>query len=74
MSSLKETWKFSRSNAMTSRSEEIGHEEETPRIRVRETRSFAPVQSTPSQTVVAPAATSNQIFTVNPRSYNEARA
>ena len=52
-------------------SEEITHEAETPRIRVRETRSFAAVQATPSH--VAPAASTNQIFTVNPRSYNEAR-
>ena len=52
-------------------SEEITHEAETPRIRVRETRSFAAIQATPSQ--VAPAASTNQIFTVNPRSYNEAR-
>ena len=55
-------------------SEEITHEAETPRIRVRETRSFAAVQATPSQMApVAPAASTNQIFTVNPRSYNEAR-
>jgi cell division inhibitor SepF len=55
-------------------SEEITHEAETPRIKVRETRSFASVQATPAAPVaaVAPAAT-NQIFTVNPRSYNEAR-
>lgn len=52
-------------------SEEVTHEAETPRIRVRETRSFASVQATPA-TQVAPVA-SNQIFTVNPRSYNEAR-
>jgi cell division inhibitor SepF len=52
-------------------SEEISREVETPRIRVRESRSFAAVQATP----VAPVASSatNQIFTVNPRSYNEAR-
>lgn len=55
-------------------SEEITHETETPRVRVRETRSFAAVQATPvPNTSVAPAATTNQIFTVNPRSYNEAR-
>ena len=55
-------------------SEEITHEAETPRIRVRETRSFAPVQATPAPVAaVAPAASTNQIFTVNPRSYNEAR-
>lgn len=58
-------------------SEEITHEAETPRIRVRETRSFAAVQASPSQVAsvapVAPAASTNQIFTVNPRSYNEAR-
>ena len=55
-------------------SEEITHEAETPRIRVRETRSFASVQATPAHAAsVAPAASSNQIFTVNPRSYNEAR-
>ena len=54
-------------------SEEISHEAETPRIKVRETRSFASVQATPvAPSVVAPSAT-NQIFTVNPRSYNEAR-
>lgn len=55
-------------------SEEITHEAETPRIRVRETRSFAAVQATPAPVAhVAPAASTNQIFTVNPRSYNEAR-
>ena len=53
-------------------SEELPREAEAPRIKVRETRSFAPVQATPTAAVVAPAAT-NQIFTVNPRSYNEAR-
>ncbi|MFM8620416.1 MAG: cell division protein SepF [Candidatus Nanopelagicaceae bacterium] len=56
-------------------SEEISHETESPRIRVRESRSFAAVQATPAQSVaqaVAAPAT-NQIFTVNPRSYNEAR-
>jgi cell division inhibitor SepF len=56
-------------------SEEISHEAESPRIRVRESRSFAAVQATPTQSVaqaVAAPAT-NQIFTVNPRSYNEAR-
>ena len=56
-------------------SEEISHEVESPRIRVRESRSFAAVQATPTQSVaqaVAAPAT-NQIFTVNPRSYNEAR-
>lgn len=58
-------------------SEEISHEAESPRIKVRETRSFAAVQATPNQSaqsaqsVSAPA--TNQIFTVNPRSYNEAR-
>jgi len=58
-------------------SEEISHEAESPRIKVRETRSFAAVQATPNppnqsaQSVAAPA--TNQIFTVNPRSYNEAR-
>ena len=51
-------------------SEEVAHEAEAPRIRVRETRSFATVQATPAVTA---APTSNQIFTVNPRSYNEAR-
>jgi cell division inhibitor SepF len=57
-------------------SEEITHEAEAPRIRVRESRSFAAVQATPvAQSSVAPvaAAATNQIFTVNPRSYNEAR-
>ena len=55
-------------------SEEVTHEAETPRIRVRETRSFAAVQATPAPVAnVAPAASTNQIFTVNPRSYNEAR-
>jgi cell division inhibitor SepF len=57
-------------------SEEITHEVEAPRIRVRESRSFAAVQATPvAQKSVAPAAApaTNQIFTVNPRSYNEAR-
>ena len=55
-------------------SEEVTHEAEVPRIRVRETRSFAAVQATPAPVAtVAPAASTNQIFTVNPRSYNEAR-
>ena len=53
-------------------SEELPREAEAPRIKVRETRSFASVQATPTAAVAAPAAT-NQIFTVNPRSYNEAR-
>ena len=56
-------------------SEEISHEAESPRIRVRESRSFAAVQATPTQSVapVVAAPATNQIFTVNPRSYNEAR-
>lgn len=53
-------------------SEEVSQEAERPRIRVRESRSFTAVQaSAPVSEVAAPA--SNQIFTVNPRSYNEAR-
>mgnify|MGYP003344102735 CR=1 FL=1 len=53
-------------------SSEVSQEVESPRIRVREGRSFASVQPTPTATAVeAPA--SNQIFTVNPRSYNDAR-
>lgn len=51
-------------------SEESVHEVESPRVRVRESRTFATVQASQSQ-VTTPA--SNQIFTVNPRSYNEAR-
>ncbi len=54
--------------------EEVSQEVERPRIRVRESRSFTAVQATPVapvSEVAAPA--SNQIFTVNPRSYNEAR-
>ena len=57
-------------------SEEISHEVETPKIKVRESRTFATVQPTQttqieqSQSGLAPT---NQIFTVNPRSYNEAR-
>ena len=47
-------------------SEEVSTEVEAPRIRVRETRTFAPVQTS----IEEPA---TQIFTVNPRSYNEAR-
>ena len=55
-------------------SEEITHEAETPRIRVRESRSFRSVEATPvAPTPQVAAPTSNQIFTVNPRSYNEAR-
>ena len=54
-------------------SEEVTHEVESPRIRVRESRSFASVQATPVAQAPIAAATSNQIFTVNPRSYNEAR-
>jgi len=57
-------------------SEEVSQEVERPRIRVRESRSFSAVQATPVANApvsefAAPA--SNQIFTVNPRSYNEAR-
>lgn len=54
-------------------SEEVAHEAEAPRVRVRETRSFASVQATPAPVATAVPAASNQIFTVNPRSYNEAR-
>ena len=54
-------------------SEEVTHEVESPRIRVRESRSFTSVQATPVAQAPIAAATSNQIFTVNPRSYNEAR-
>jgi cell division inhibitor SepF len=54
-------------------SDEVTHEVESPRIRVRESRSFASVQATPVAHTPVAAATSNQIFTVNPRSYNEAR-
>ena len=54
-------------------SEEVTHEVESPRIRVRESRSFASVQATPVAQAPVAAAASNQIFTVNPRSYNEAR-
>ena len=54
-------------------SDEVTHEVESPRIRVRESRSFASVQATPVAQAPIAAATSNQIFTVNPRSYNEAR-
>lgn len=55
--------------------DEVVHEEEAPRIRVRDTR-LAPVPSAASTTsavATTAAPTSNQIFTVNPRSYNEAR-
>jgi cell division inhibitor SepF len=52
-------------------SEEVSNEVESPRIRVREGRSFASVQPTPTSAVASPI--TNQIFTVNPRSYNEAR-
>ena len=60
-------------------SEEISHEAESPRIRVRESRTFAAMQPTPAKSVTQSAAqavaapATNQIFTVNPRSYNEAR-
>ena len=47
-------------------SEEVSSEVEAPRVKVRETRTFATVQTS----VEEPA---TQIFTVNPRSYNEAR-
>ena len=59
-------------------SSEVGNEVEAPRVRVREGRTFATVQptqtvsTTPSQSHANSPAT-NQIFTVNPRSYNEAR-
>ena len=49
-------------------SSEVSQEVESPRIRVREGRSFASVQPTPTATAVeAPA--SNQIFTVCPSRY-----
>ncbi|MEY2637907.1 MAG: hypothetical protein RLZ80_75 [Actinomycetota bacterium] len=56
-------------------SEEVSQEVERPRIRVRESRSFSAVQATPVNAPVSEfaAPASNQIFTVNPRSYNEAR-
>ena len=54
-------------------SEEVSSEVESPRIRVREGRSFASVQPTPSVAPVNASPITNQIFTVNPRSYNEAR-
>ena len=47
-------------------SQEISSDVETPRVKVRETRSFAAVQATVEEP-------STHIFTVNPRSYNEAR-
>lgn len=57
-------------------SEEVSRADEAPRVRVRETRGLAAVQSVTQPTLQdasLSAATSNQIFTVNPRSYNEAR-
>ena len=42
---------------------------QSSRIKLRDSRGLAAV----SDTVVAPTPISNQIFTVNPRSYNEAR-
>ena len=55
-------------------SQEVAHEDEAPRIRVRERRSFTSVQASPVESVAQVAQPiSNQIFTVNPRSYNEAR-
>jgi cell division inhibitor SepF len=57
-------------------SEEISEEGNRPRNRGRESRSLTSVQATqistsPLSEFNTPA--SNQIFTVNPRSYNEAR-
>ena len=54
-------------------SEEVTRENETPRVRVRETRGLTAVQDTPAISVAPSLSASNQIFTVNPRSYNEAR-
>ena len=54
-------------------SEEIARDPETPRIRVRETRGLAAVQDSVAVAPSISAPASNQIFTVNPRSYNEAR-
>ena len=54
-------------------SEEVTRENETPRVRVRETRGLTAVQDTPAASVTPSLSASNQIFTVNPRSYNEAR-
>lgn len=51
-------------------SEEISREAEAPKVRVRESRSIAAVPSTPAPEA---APTQTQIFTVNPRSYNEVR-
>ena len=47
-------------------SQEVSNEIEAPRVKFRETRTFAAVQATVEEP-------STQIFTVNPRSYNEAR-
>ena len=54
-------------------SEEIAREDESPRIRVRESRGLSAVSSTTQTVDAANAPATNQIFTVNPRSYNEAR-
>lgn len=54
-------------------SEELNHEAETPRIRVRESRSLSAVSDNQPITHSVDSTPSNQIFTVNPRSYNEAR-
>lgn len=54
-------------------SEEIAREDESPRIRVRESRGLSAVSSTSQAVDAANAPATNQIFTVNPRSYNEAR-
>lgn len=54
-------------------SEEITREDESPRIRVRESRGLSAVSSTTQSVAAVNAPATNQIFTVNPRSYNEAR-
>lgn len=57
-------------------SEELSREAEAPRessrVRLRETRGLSAV-SNDSQSFASLAPATNQIFTVNPRSYNEAR-
>ncbi|MFM7860793.1 MAG: cell division protein SepF [Candidatus Nanopelagicaceae bacterium] len=70
MSSLKKLGNFLGLTDDLESDEGLTRENDSPRVRVRETRGLSAVQDS----VALPAApASNQIFTVNPRSYNEAR-
>jgi cell division inhibitor SepF len=71
MSSLKKLGNFlGLTDDLESEELDRNSENQSPRIKVRESRGLQAV----SDTAVASTPISNQIFTVNPRSYNEARA